>query len=266
MKPARERFYPLSVLLFLLGYITYGLSKGVFVLCAAPLALALTPWPQLKERWLRALTFHYLRWFTQRWLPGLGLYRIVEVSGLDLALNNRPTVCVANHRGFLDALLVLGLLPRTGVVIKARDVRQATYRLLERHFDLVGVDRNSLDSISASLSRCQAVLAANKNLLVFPEGTRARSGRLQRFNRIAFQLAIAGQTPVQPILLHSTHPYMAKLPGSLFPRGRIEYRIRFLDLERPRPDDTADSLSDRVYRRMAQELKNLDAGTCWEVR
>ena len=49
-----------------------------------------------------------------------------------------------------------------------------------------------------------------------------------------------------------------------FPRGDNEFRIRFLDQECPRPDDDADSLCDRVHRRMAQELERLDAGTVWE--
>jgi hypothetical protein len=58
---------------------------------------------------------------------------------------------------------------------------------------------------------------------------------------------------------------MANVPGSIFPRRRNVYRIRFLDPETPRPDDVADALCDRVYRRMAQELKQLDAGTSWEI-
>ena len=165
----------------------------------------------------------------------------------------------------MDALLVLGLVPRTGVVIKARDTRQLTYALLERHFDLVGVERTSLNSVGNSLERCGAMLALGKNLLVFPEGTRARSRRLQHFNRIAFQLAVTNRLPVLPVIIHSTHPWMAKVPGSVFPRGRNKYRIRFLDLETPRPDDTPDSLCDRVHRVMARELKSLDVGTVWEV-
>ena len=99
---------------------------------------------------------------------------------------------------------------------------------------------------------------------MFPEGTRARSGRLQHFNRIAFQLALASGAPVWPVIVHSTCPFMAKVPGSIFPQGQNEFRIRFLDRECPRPDDDAISLCDRVHRRMAQELKILDAGTVWE--
>jgi 1-acyl-sn-glycerol-3-phosphate acyltransferase len=165
----------------------------------------------------------------------------------------------------MDAIMILGLLPRTGVLIKARDTRQPMYGLLARHFDLVSVDRNSLSSVSASLDKCRRVIVGGKNMLVFPEGTRARSGRLQHFNRIAFQLALTSGARVVPVVIHSTQPFMARVPGSIFPRGRNEYRIRFLDPEMPRADDTAESLSDRVHRRMAEELKTLDAGTIWET-
>ena len=34
----------------------------------------------------------------------------------------------------------------------------------------------------------------------------------------------------------------------------------------PRADDDADALCDRVHRRMARELKKLDAGTVWEIK
>jgi len=261
-----ERFYPLTVLLFSIGYLSYFLSKAIFLLCAVPLVLVLAPFRQTKYRLLQAVTHRYLGAFTRTWLPALGVYRVVEISGLERALSVRPALCVANHRGFMDAILLLGLLPRTAVLIKARDTRQPTYAVLARHFDLVSVDRHSLDSISASLDRCRQILAQGKNLLVFPEGARARSGRLQRFNRFAFELARATGAPLIPVIIHSTQPFMAKLPGSIFPRARNEYRIRFLDPEPLRPDDDPSNSCDRVHGRMAQELRALDTGTVWEVR
>jgi hypothetical protein len=64
--------------------------------------------------------------------------------------------------------------------------------------------------------------------------------------------------------VHSTLPFMAKVPGSIFPRGQNVYRVRFLDPEPMDLDDTPESLSDRVHHRLALELKILDAGTVWE--
>lgn len=259
-----QGFFPFTVLRFTAGYLSYFVAKSMFVGCALPVLILLTPFPGTKQRFLQATTHAFLRFFTRTWLPALGLYRIVETAGLEQVLPVRPAIYVANHRGYLDSIALLGLLPRTGVLIKSRHGRQPLYHLLIRHFNLVSVDPNALSSVSASLERCQRILAAGENLLVFPEGSRARSGRLQHFNGFAFELARRTGLAVVPVVIHSTLPFMAKLPGSVFPRGDNQYRIRFLDPIRPAPEDDADSMGDRVYRRIARELKSLDAGTVWD--
>jgi hypothetical protein len=70
--------------------------------------------------------------------------------------------------------------------------------------------------------------------------------------------------PVVPVIIHSTVPFMAKVPGSVFPRRRNQYRIRFLEPVTAQPGESARSFCDRVHQRMALELKQLDAGTVWE--
>jgi len=266
MKAEDEPFYPFKVVLGCLGYASYFVSKVVFVVVVFPVFVLMLPFPLAQQRFLQVVTHRYLGFFSRRWLPFIGAYRIAEISGLETVLAARPVVLVANHRSLMDALLLLGLLPRTGVVIKSRDTRKLMNGLLARYFDLVSIDRYSMTSVSATLEKCRRLVGGGKNLLVFPEGTRARSGRLQHFNRLAFDLALAEHLPVAPVILHTTQPFMAKLPGSIFPRGRNDYRIRFLDLEKPCSDDDANSLCDRVHRRMAQELKRLDTGTIWEIK
>jgi 1-acyl-sn-glycerol-3-phosphate acyltransferase len=265
MKEGGDRFYPLTILRFMVGYASYFLSKLVFAILAIPMVIVLGPFPQAKDRVLSVLTHRYLAFFTRIWLPALGIYRLGEVSGLERARSSQPAIFVSNHRGFMDALLLLGLLPRTGVVIKSRYTRAFTYMLLARHFDLISINPDSLHSLSMALDKCRRVLGAGKRLVFFPEGTRARTGRLQRFSRTGFDLAVATGTTIFPVVIHSTWPFMAKVAGSIFPRGRNTFRILFLDPERPRADDDAQALSDRVYRRIAQELKRLDSGTFWEI-
>jgi 1-acyl-sn-glycerol-3-phosphate acyltransferase len=267
MKDETERWYPLTVLLFAAGYLTYAVSKALFLVIALPLALLLAPFPRRRKRALQALIHYYLGFFTQRWLPFLGGYRIAEISGLDHARQlPRAAVIVANHRGRMDGLFMLGLVPRTGILIKASDTHRVTYIFLEKQLDLVGVERNSLQSLATAKERCRGLLNSGSNVLVFPEGTRAVSGRLQRFNRLAFDLAVAAHAPVLPVIIHSTCPFMARVPGSIFPRGRNVYRIRFLAPERPKPGEDPADLCERVHKRMARELKPLDAGTCWDTR
>jgi 1-acyl-sn-glycerol-3-phosphate acyltransferase len=264
MKSDAEPFYPLKVVLASLGYASYFVSKIVFVTVIFPVFIVMLPFPQAQQLFLQIVTHRYLGFFSRHWLPFIGAYRIAEISGLERALAVRPAVLVANHRSLMDALLLIGLLPRTGVLIKSRDTRKVMNGLLARYFDLVSIDRHSLKSVSTTVEKSRRLLNQGKNLLVFPEGTRARSGRLQHFNRVAFDLALAAHIPIVPVILHTTQPFMAKLPGSVFPRRRNDYRIRFLDPEMPGTDDDANSLCERVHQRMAQELKQLDAGTVWE--
>jgi 1-acyl-sn-glycerol-3-phosphate acyltransferase len=259
-------WYPLKVALGCLGYASYFLSKVVFVVLVFPLFVVLLPFPRTQPMFVQFVTLRYLAFFSRVWLPLLGAYRVAEISGLENALAARPVVFVANHRSLMDAVLLIGLLPRTGVLIKSRDTRKIMNGLLARYFDLVSIDRHSLASIAATLDKSRRLLDSGKNLLIFPEGTRARSGRLQHFHRVAFDLALAAKVPVVPVILHTPLPFMAKLPGSIFPRGRNDYRIRFLDPELPRPGDDAKSLCDRIHGRMARELKQLDTGTVWEQK
>ncbi len=265
MKSARDLLYPLKVALACVGYASYLLSKAFFVAVIFPVFLLLLPFPRTQQRFLQVVTHRYLAFFSRWWLPFIGAYRLVEISGLAETVAARPVVLVANHRSLMDALLLLGLLPRTGVVIKSRDTRKLMNGLLARFFDLVSIDRYSLESVAATLEKCRRLVGEGKNVLVFPEGTRARSGRLQHFNRLAFDLALAERLPVVPVILHSTQPFMAKLPGSIFPRHRNDYRIRFLAPEPPGGRNNAAALCDRVHQRMARELKTLDAGTLWEM-
>jgi len=266
MKSLGDSFYPLKVALCCIGYASYFVSKVIFVTIVFPVFVLLMPFKKIQHQFLGVVTHRYLGFFSRRWLPWVGAYHVAEISGLDAALATRPAVVVANHRSFMDGLMLLGLLPRTGVVIKSRDTRKLMNRLLARYFDLVSIDRHSVESLSATLEKSRRLIGEGKNLLIFPEGTRARTGRLQHFNRLAFDLAMSAGLPVIPVVLHTTKPFMAKLPGSIFPRGRNNYHIRFLPPEQLQPGDNAGVLCDRVHQRMALELKKLDAGTAWEVK
>src|SRR5512140_810846 len=149
-----RRPYALAVILFSVGYVSYFICKVIFLLAVAPVLLVLTPFPAARYRFLQVTMKCFLTLFARGWLPALSLYRIEEVRGLERVLALGPAVLAANHRGFMDSLLLLSLVPRLGVVIKARDTRQFTYALLARTFDLVSIDSSRLSSVAAGLASC----------------------------------------------------------------------------------------------------------------
>ena len=263
MNSERPVFYPLAVVRLLIGYATWFSLNFVFILVGAPVLVLLTPFPKAKYWLLHFLVHRYLAFFTQVWSPGVGIYQVAEITGHQL---NEPAIYVANHRGFLDAPFLLGLLPRTGALVKSRYTRwmlpghaDPALRFCQPRSPLARLGARGHPTIPGFYRGRTAACS------VFPEGTRTRTGKLGRFKNTAFRVAIESRVPVAPVVVHSTLPFMAKAPGSFFPRQRIVFRIRFLDSEPVLADDSASALADRVYLRMSQELKRLDEGTVWEA-
>jgi 1-acyl-sn-glycerol-3-phosphate acyltransferase len=80
----------------------------------------------------------------------------------------------------------------------------------------VAVDRSDRDKAIASISRGAASLRAGNSFLIFPEGTRSRSGDLLPFKKGGFIMAIEAQVPIVPVAVSGGRAAMRK--GSAFVR------------------------------------------------
>jgi 1-acyl-sn-glycerol-3-phosphate acyltransferase len=257
--------YPFKVLADSIGYTSYFLAIVIFLSLGVPLLLLLAFWPGLMRRCMYSTLKVYTFFLTRLWLPLLQVYSIAEISGFDKrSMSN--VIFVANHRGRLDALLLLSMLPESGVLIKPKYTRIPIYSAFVKYLDFVRADSGSPATLAASLARCRDLLDSGKNLLVFPEGTRARSGKLQAFKDFCFKVAQDSGRPVVPVIVHSDYPFMARTPQSIFPRYKFRYTIRFLAPckagERERPD----AFAGRVYGIMADVLRTIDKGTYWDKK
>lgn len=260
----KERSLLVAIPIDLFAYAGYYLANILFLLLSLPFALLLAPVPGFKQRLFLRVARAYARFLTQAYLPALGVCRIVSITGLE----NRPPhgsfICVANHRGRLDALLLTGVLTNTAVLIKAKHAKFPMLAHLVRHCGFISVDQASTASITAALRKCGSLLASGTNLLVFPEGARTTGARLRRFGSMAFKVAMDQGSPIVPVVVHPESPFMARKLVTFFPRKPVHYRIRFLPVAYPGERESAEDFCDRIYRRMASELKSLDRGTEWE--
>jgi len=136
----------------------------------------------------------------------------VEVSGLDRIDPRTALIFMPNHISFLDGPLLEMLIPGAArVVLKKSILRIPVVGLAMRFVGFVPVDRKGVKGGKRSIVRAvRMVREKGYSFLIFPEGTRSRDGKLQRFRRGGFFLALESGAPIVPVTIRGTFELMPK--------------------------------------------------------
>jgi 1-acyl-sn-glycerol-3-phosphate acyltransferase len=147
-----------------------------------------------------------------------------EVSGLE-HLPAGPSVFCSNHVSNLDPPLLFILLHRrlrllykaefSKVPILGRAVRLAGFVPVER-----GVSEQGQWAVEQAVA---SIAGQGRTFLVFPEGTRSRTGDLLPFKKGGFVMAIKAQVPIVPVAISGGRAAMAKGSAVIRP---VTVRVR----------------------------------------
>jgi 1-acyl-sn-glycerol-3-phosphate acyltransferase len=217
-----------KLILGVAGHIGYLSTLALMVLISIILLLPLTPFPRLRRRLANTMLRSYLRFFVLYHLPAFQACRIIDSPAVHAPGRKTPAIYETNHRSAIDAILLLGILPPTAVVIKARHTRKIGYACLVHFFDFVAMSPGSVSLLRASLDKCRSLMNNGMSLLVFPEGKRTSSRALMPFADFAFRMAIEQGAPIIPVIVHSDRPFLNPQKGSYFPPETVQFRIRLL--------------------------------------
>lgn len=149
----------------------------------------------------------------------------VRVRGRALLPWRGPAVLVANHLSILDILVVYALFRPFKWVAKAELFRLPVIGWNMSMNDYVRIWRGDRESVRGMMEHCRRHLARGVPVLLFPEGTRSRDGRLQPFRDGAFRLAHEAGCPVIPIAITGTGDALPKHGVVLRQRMRATVRV-----------------------------------------
>ena len=136
-------------------------------------------------------------------------------------------VIVANHLSVVDIPVLYGLYRPFKWVSKAAVFKVPAVGWNMVLNDYVRLTRGDRESIRAMMEHCRRHLAQGSPLLIFPEGTRSRDGKLQAFKDGAFKLAMEAKVPVFPVALKGTHETLPK--HGLVLRQHMDARVQVLE-------------------------------------
>lgn len=196
---------------FFFVLVTTLLWHGGKVLIAGLLGVDHRPgglYDQATRRWSRAAL----------WAAGVG-YRVV---GLEHVPTDRPIVVASNHQSWFDIFLIAAVLPISVRFMAKKELRKVP--LLGRAMRQAGhiyIDRQDRRAAFDAYEEAARVIRSGMSAVVFPEGTRSRTGELQPFKKGPFVLAIAAQAPIVPAYSAGTFTLMPKGSWRLRPHSIV---------------------------------------------
>lgn len=180
----------------------------------------------------------------------------INVIGLDKIDPKQPYVFMSNHQSTFDIMTCLAVLPGAARFLAKKELfRIPIFAQGMKAVGMIPIDRSNSKKARASLEKAVEEIKDGVSVIIFPEGTRTRDGKIQPFKKGGFILAIQGGIPIAPMVLTGAMQVMQKKDLHL-QKGAIT--IEFLD-----PIDTSnysydqrnqliDSIRDKIVARYEQ--------------
>lgn len=112
----------------------------------------------------------------------------------------QPVIFMANHESLLDPPMLIGTLPTPAVYLSKREILwMVPVGWAAMMAGTILVDRSNRERAFASLKAAAAQIRGGKSVVIFPEGTRTRTGDMLPFKRGGFALALDAGTPIVPL-------------------------------------------------------------------
>ncbi len=166
----------------------------VFTALTALITVLTIPWKNsepvhvIQQLWARSFL----------WL----LFVKTEVTGLENIEPGKSYVFVANHQSMSDVFAIYGYLPVIFKWIMKQELRKVPFVGIGcQAAGHIFIDRSSRLAAKNSILKAVDILRDGICVVIFPEGTRTKTGEIGRFKKGAFTIASELNLPIIPISL-----------------------------------------------------------------
>lgn len=143
----------------------------------------------------------------------------VRTEGLELIPVDQPVVYASNHSSMFDIWALFATLPGSVRFVAKRELfRIPLLGGAMRAAGHIAIDRAVRKRAFEAYDEAARTIQRGLSAVVFPEGTRSRTGELLPFKNAPFALAIAAQVPIVPVYVHYTFEILPKGGFRLRPR------------------------------------------------
>lgn len=155
-------------------------------------------------------------WFllTPARILAIVLFRFVPYGRQNLPKDG-SFILASNHQSYLDLFFITICLDREVSYVAREDLwKSPFFRFITSMFDRVKIKRDEADL--SAVKKCVDVLKSSRSVLMFPEGTRSRDGKLSRFKAGYTVIAKKAEVPVVPTVILGSNRVLPR--KAFFPR------------------------------------------------
>jgi 1-acyl-sn-glycerol-3-phosphate acyltransferase len=165
-------------------------------------------------------------WFRFVWVVVSAFFNAVcrvETEGQSNIPETGPLIMASNHLHFFDPPLVVAAMPYHEVTVLAAEKWAETWPVswFLKSIGAIFVHRGEVDR--EALNKCLAVFEEDGILGLAPEGTRSRSGTMQRAKPGIAYLATKADVPILPLGISGQHQMLAEWKRLRRPRIVVRY-------------------------------------------
>ena len=164
-----------------------------------------------------------------------------------------PVIFASNHQSFIDPLVVGSVIRQEIFYFAKQEIFDWFFiKDLARFFNAFPTKRGNFDMEAIRFTR--RILGSGRSLLMFPEGTRSKTGQLQEAHSGVAMLAFQNRVDVVPVHIYGTfrlRESFLRYPGVIVNVGRHISIKEFLDRQMPRKK-LYQEISERIMREIAE--------------
>jgi len=171
------------------------------------------------------VTNHMISWSNKL----LGLIKVkVKVIGLENLTSHvdRPIIVMCNHSSLYDIpISAVALNTDLRMLAKKELFKIPVFSAALRSGEFVSVDRHNREQSLKDLKKAKEKMLDGIILWVAPEGTRSEDGKLAKFKKGGFHLALETQALIVPVVVKDIHKVQAGKDLTLYLNQEIEVEV-----------------------------------------
>ena len=187
----------------------------------------------------------------------------VKIKGKERLTKNQSYIFIANHQGAFDIFLLYGFLDIPIKWVMKQSLRKIPF--VGKACEMAGfifVDSSSAKAAAKTIEKAEEKLKNGASIAIFPEGSRSWTGKLDKFKKGAYQMALDLRLPIVPVTINGSYNVM--------PRGSILINPHKMELIIHDPIPTDNLVIENVreaatiIRQLAESSKQEIESGLWE--